>query len=282
MAHCRVPPSLRATRSPYTGRAAASRCRGRRRGRPGRTGQAHSPPRAAGRRRNAAGSGFRAAEKDLVARQLLGRGFRRVAAQPGERHLIAVDGLRFGPDHRRQGTRRRWTRPRTVRLMAALRRTARRMTVRRRIRTGMCRTTAGRLRRQAAPRFRCRPRGRTPAAAARCQRRPTAVPCRRRPWQRPRGAGCRCSREPPPARQRSRARVRQTVRRTNRTKRTGWRGLPGRSPWTLHPTGPEGFRPVPGALVPGLSARSQSARRRDSRHRPKCPDCLRGPLNCLE
>ena len=38
-----------------------------------------------------------------MARQILGRGFRCVAAEPGQRHLVAVHGLRFGPDDRRQG-----------------------------------------------------------------------------------------------------------------------------------------------------------------------------------
>ena len=44
--------------------------------------------------------------------QFLGRGFRRVAAEPGQRHLVAVDGLRLGPRQPPPGRRRGWTRPR--------------------------------------------------------------------------------------------------------------------------------------------------------------------------
>ena len=103
---------------------------------------------------------------------------------------------------------------------------------RQRMRTGRCRTPSGRRRRQAAaPRFRCPPRGRMPAAVAPCRRPPAAVPCRRRPPQRPRGADGRCPREPPPARRRSRAGQKRTApvsrgqwRRSLRTEAGGAEG----------------------------------------------------------
>ncbi len=242
-----------------------------------------------------------------MAGQFLGRGFRCVTAQPGQRHLVAVDGLRFGPDHRCQGAPEAGAAaaPQAPRARTALHRTALHRIARSRMGTGMYRTAAVRTRRQAAaPRFRCRRRGRTPAAAARCRRQPTAVPCRRRPRQRRRGAGCHCSPEPKPARQRSKAGVRRTARHWSGwhcsgrhwalRKRTEpvWRGrmpepgaLPGRSQRPLRWVRLQGFPPVPAALPPGLSARSQSARWRGSRHRPKgrprCPPSrpLNGPAS---
>ena len=148
--------------------------------------------------------------------QFLGRGFRRVAAEPGQRHLVAVDGLRFGPRSRRQGAAEAGRGRGLALLRAALLWTVLLRPIPwlapSRTATGRCRTPAAEARRLPAPPFRCRRRGRMPAAAARCRRRPTAVPCRRRPRQRPRGAGGRCLPRPPPARRRSPEEVRRTLR----------------------------------------------------------------------
>ena len=107
MAHCRVSPSLSATRSPYAGSAAALQV-AEAGGGGGQEGPAQSVAGLARRNSGAVqpAQRFRAAEERVMAGQSLGRGFRRVAAEPGQRHLVAVDGLRFGPDHRRQGAAR--------------------------------------------------------------------------------------------------------------------------------------------------------------------------------
>ena len=260
---CHPRSAPRGRHTPATRRPPGWRVRWR--GRPGKTGSACSPPPVAEGRAIEPAQGFRAAQQSLVVRQLRGSGFGVVAAKPGQRHLVAIDGLRFGPDDGRQcvphggagrrgpGISRGFRGHGGVRPDPAAA-------------DGHVPDAAARSRRQRAAQFRWPPRGQTPGAVERCRRRRAAAPCRRRRRQRRQGVGGRCSREPVPVRPPSPARrpvpqkvrpTRQPVPRTTR-QRTA-RGLP------------VGFVPVPAAPAPGLSARSQSARRRNPPHLPDGP-----------
>ena len=246
------------------------------------------------RGRSAAGSGFppRRAQR-LVTGQLLGRGLRRVAAEPGQRHLVAVDGLRLGPDSRRQGAAERWRAPRMRSPAGWRRRWTAPLRPGRRLMAGQPAADgdgagAGHLRRGHVGcrrrRRRCRRRGRTPAAAARCRRRPAAVPCRRRPWQHRRGAGGRCCQAATsPAAVPGRAA--DAGQGPERTESMRPRTLPGALPAERQPRrpGPRDFSRRQQRSRLGCQ-QSHSPRWRDSRHRPTAvrarPGRLAGGPRC--
>ena len=147
--------------------------------------------------------------------ELLATPSRRVAAQPGQRHLVAVHGFQLGPHGGRQragqGSGGGVLASRSSRLEDAHDGDARGARARAGQRGDAGTRQRGRARQGPVPR---RPRrGRTPGAAGRSRRRPAAGPCRRRPRQRRRAAARRWPPVPSPARRRSQAGERRSEQR---------------------------------------------------------------------
>ncbi len=202
----------------------------------------------------------------------------RGAVQPGQRHLVAVDGFQLGPDGGRQRAGQ-GSAPAAAPASAPDAAPPGRTTPRRPAwaaghGAGQLRRrgTGSGSRRRPAPR---RPRrGRTPAAAARSRRRPAAGPCRRRPGSV--GEALR-GRWPPvrsPARRPSRAGSgsgaaadgaggRGSGLTGERRRRSGKPGRPARQPAGPGPGLSANHSPCHGGLPsPGRSAACQFARRR--------------------